>query len=87
MGCKMNAESITPENMGFEVHNDAVEEWMKTHTMSDIKDIVFELYSMGEDVSELVAIVNELEDMQMEMYGEEMFTESMLNSSMEMALA
>lgn len=83
----MNAESITPENMGFEVHNDAVEEWMKTHTMSDIKDIVFELYSMGEDVSELVAIVNELEDMQMEMYGEEMFTESMLNSSMEMALA
>ena len=83
----MNAESITPENMGFEVHNDAVEEWMKTHTMSDIKDIVFELYSMGEDVSELVAIVNELEDMQMEMYGEEMFSESMLNSSMEMALA
>ena len=83
----MNAESITPENMGFELHNEAVVDWMRTHTMSDIKDLVFELYALGEDVSELVAIVNEIEDMEMEIYGEEMFAESMLNSSMEMALA
>ena len=83
----MNAESITPENMGFELHNEAVVDWMRTHTIKDIKDLVFELYSMGEDVSELVAVVNELEEMEMEIYGEEMFAESMLNSSMEMALA
>ncbi len=87
MGCKMYAESITPENMGFEVHNNAVAEWMKTHTMSDIKDLVFELYSMGEDVSELVAIVNELEEMEMEIYGPDMFSESMINTEMEMVLA
>ena len=87
MGCKMNAESITPENMGFELHNEAVVDWMRTHTIKDIKDLVFELYSMGEDVSELVAVVNELEEMEMEIYGEDMFSESMLNSSMELALA
>lgn len=83
----MNAESITPENMGFELHNEAVVDWMRTHTIKDIKDLVFELYSMGEDVSELVAVVNELEEMEMEIYGEDMFSESMLNSSMELALA
>ena len=87
MGCKMNAEAITLENMGFELSNDAVVDWMRTHTMSDIKDLVFELYSLGEEVSELVAIVNELEDMEMEIYGEDMFSESMINSEMEMALA
>lgn len=83
----MNAEAITLENMGFELSNDAVVDWMRTHTMSDIKDLVFELYSLGEEVSELVAIVNELEDMEMEIYGEDMFSESMINSEMEMALA
>jgi len=87
MGCKMYAESITPENMGFELHNEAVVGWMRTHTMSDIKDLVFELYALGEDVSELVAVVNELEEMEMEIYGEEMFAESMINSEMELALA
>ena len=83
----MYAESITPENMGFELHNEAVVDWMRTHTMKDIKDLVFELYSLGEDVSELVAVVNELEEMEMEIYGEDMFSESMVNSEMEMALA
>ncbi len=87
MGCKMNAEAVNPENMGFELHDEAVVEWMKEHTMADIKDLVFELYSMGEDVSELVAIVNELEDMEMEIYGENMYQESMLSSTMELALA
>ncbi len=87
MGCKMYAESITPENMGFELHNEAVVDWMRTHTMKDIKDLVFELYSLGEDVSEIVALVNELEEMEMEIYGEDMFSESMINSQMEMVLA
>lgn len=59
--------------MGFELHDNAVVEWMKTHTTQDIKDLVFELYSMGEDVSELVAIVNELEEMEMEFEGELMY--------------
>lgn|GEM_PF-3218980 len=83
----MYAESITPENMGFELHNEAVVDWMRTHTMKDIKDLVFELYSLGEDVSEIVALVNELEEMEMEIYGEDMFSESMINSQMEMVLA
>lgn len=69
----MSTEAITPENMGFELHNEAVVEWMKTHTLQDIKDLVFELYAMGEDVSELVAIVNELEEMEMEFEGELMY--------------
>jgi hypothetical protein len=69
----MSTKAITPENMGFELHDDAVMEWMKTHTLGDIKDLVFELYAMGEDVSELVAIVNELEEMEMEFEGELMY--------------
>jgi len=83
----MYAESITPENMGFELHNEAVVDWMKTHSMSDIKDLVFELYALGEDVSELVAVVNELEEMEMEIFGEEIFADCMINSEMELALA
>jgi hypothetical protein len=70
---KMSTEAINPENMGFELHDNAVVEWMKTHTLSDIKDLVFELYAMGEDVSELVAVVNELEEMEMEFEGELMY--------------
>jgi len=83
----MSTEAITPENLGFELHDEAVVEWMKTHTMKDMKDLVFELYAMGEDVSELVAIVNELEEMEMEISGENMYQEEYITASAEFALA
>ena len=86
-GCKMSTEAITSENLGFELHDEAVVEWMKTHTMKDMKDLVFELYAMGEDVSELVAIVNELEEMEMEISGESMYQEEYIMASAEFALA
>ena len=36
-------------------------EWLEHHTMEDLKELACEMYSNGEDVSELVEVVNKLE--------------------------
>lgn len=44
------------------IHKETVD-WMKHHTVEDAKDLVVEISSEGEDVTEIVDIVNELEKM------------------------
>ncbi|MEW5937002.1 MAG: hypothetical protein AB1665_04175 [Candidatus Thermoplasmatota archaeon] len=39
------------------------EQWLKEHTIQDLRDLVFELYNRGEDVSDMVRLVNDLEAM------------------------
>jgi len=36
--------------------------WLSTHTLQDIRELAQELSDQGEDVSELVSAVNELEE-------------------------
>jgi len=40
---------------------DLANEWLSHHTLRDIRDLARELSSQGEDVTELVGAVNELE--------------------------
>ena len=37
--------------------------WLSTHTLQDIRDLAQELSDRGEDVTELVGAVNELEEL------------------------
>jgi hypothetical protein len=38
-------------------------DWLEHHTMEDMKELTCEMYSDGEDVSEMVDVVNKLEEM------------------------
>ena len=42
---------------------DLANEWLSHHTLKDIRDLAQELSSQGEDVTELVGAVNELEEL------------------------
>ena len=37
-------------------------DWLEHHTMEDMKELTCEMYSDGEDVSEMVEVVNKLEE-------------------------
>lgn len=54
---------LARRNTPREARDDPATEWLKTHTVQDIRELAQELSSEGEDVSELVAAVNELEDL------------------------
>ena len=41
---------------------DSANDWLSTHTLEDIRELAQELSDNGEDVSELVSAVNELEE-------------------------
>lgn len=39
-------------------------DWLEHHTIEDLKELACEMYSDGEDVSELVSVVNKLEQIE-----------------------
>ncbi len=43
------------------VSSDTID-WLEHHTMEDMKELTCEMYSDGEDVSEMVEVVNKLEE-------------------------
>jgi len=46
-----------------QVSQDSGNEWLSTHTLRDVRELAQELSDQGEDVSELVRAVNELEEL------------------------
>lgn len=44
-------------------------EWLEHHTIEDLKELACEMYSDGEDVSELVEVVNKLEEIEEQELG------------------
>jgi len=44
------------------VDND-MQDWMKYHSVQDLRDLVFELYNRGEDISEMVELIHEMDSM------------------------
>lgn len=42
---------------------ESANDWLNTHTLQDIRELAQELSDSGEDVTELVSAVNELEDL------------------------
>ena len=43
--------------------DDDMQDWMKYHSVQDLRDIVFELYNRGEDISEMVELIHEMDEM------------------------
>jgi hypothetical protein len=43
--------------------NPGMEDWLKYHTIQDLRDMVFELYNRGEDISEMVGLIHEMDAM------------------------
>lgn len=43
--------------------NTGMEDWMRSHTIQDLRDMVFELYNRGEDISDMVGLVHEMDTM------------------------
>lgn len=41
--------------------DEKLEGWMKLHTVQDMRDIVFELYNRGEDISEMVDLIHDMD--------------------------
>ena len=46
-----------------ESQREPADNWLSTHTLQDIRDLAQELSDRGEDVTELVGAVNELEEL------------------------
>ncbi|MEK6838880.1 MAG: hypothetical protein AABY08_03980 [Candidatus Thermoplasmatota archaeon] len=51
----------SPDQPRDRISGDAGLEWLKTHTLQDIRNLANELSNSGEDVIELVNPVNDLE--------------------------
>ena len=51
----------SPDQPRDRISEDAGLEWLRTHTLQDIRNLANELSNSGEDVTELVNAVNDLE--------------------------
>jgi mevalonate pyrophosphate decarboxylase len=38
-------------------------DWMKYHSIQDLRDLAFEMYNRGEDISEMVQLIHEMDSM------------------------
>ncbi len=38
-------------------------DWMKYHSIQDLRDLAFEMYNRGEDISEMVELIHEMDAM------------------------
>jgi len=52
---------LAPRTPAHSNPKDLANEWLSHHTLRDIRDLARELSSQGEDVTDLVGAVNELE--------------------------
>ena len=42
--------------------DEKLSDWMRSHTIQDMRDIVFELYNRGEDISEMVDLIHDMDE-------------------------
>ena len=38
-------------------------DWMRYHSIQDLRDLAFEMYNRGEDISKLVELIHEMDQM------------------------
>ena len=38
-------------------------DWMRYHSIQDLRDLAFEMYNRGEDISEMVELIHEMDHM------------------------
>jgi len=49
----------------------ADEAWLKEHTVKDLRNLCFEMYELGEDVSDMVPLVNYMESLETKLVTEQ----------------
>ncbi len=42
--------------------DEGTENWLRTHNVQDMRDIVFEFYNRGENISEMVGLIHYFDD-------------------------
>ncbi|MFH0815818.1 MAG: hypothetical protein V1934_03265 [Methanobacteriota archaeon] len=47
------------------------ESWLREHSVKDLRNLVFEMYNLGEDVSDMVPLVNYMEELEMKLITEQ----------------
>jgi hypothetical protein len=47
------------------------ESWLREHTVKDLRNLVAEMYTLGEDVSDMVPLVNYMEELEMRLITEQ----------------
>ena len=47
------------------------ETWLKEHTVKDLRNLCFEMYELGEDVSDMVPLVNYMESLETKLVTEQ----------------
>ena len=40
-----------------------MQDWMRYHTIQDLRDLAFEMYNRGEDISQMVELIHEMDGM------------------------
>ena len=59
-----DGESLVTRRMDTRRSTDTtIDQWMKTHTVQDMEDLVAELAAHGEDVKDMAKVVHDLEEM------------------------
>ena len=47
------------------------ESWLREHSVKDLRNLVFEMYNLGEDVSDMVPLVNYMEELETKLITEQ----------------
>jgi hypothetical protein len=64
------------------VHNAQAVQWVKTHTLQDLEDLVFEMSGLGEDVRDIANLLDDLREIDLSRHPE---TESVIPEACECA--
>lgn len=51
----------------------SIENWMKHHSVQDLRDLAFEMYNRGEDVNCMIDLIHEMDEMALHahVYGDD----------------
>jgi hypothetical protein len=67
-GCTMRPDIRTRKLRGVSAEDEL---WLKEHSVKDLRNLVFEMYNLGEDVSDMVPLVNYMEELETRLITEQ----------------
>ena len=62
-GCTMNSQKVTKgKARALRNIDEGTENWLRSHNVQDMRDIVFEFYNRGENISGMVNLIHYFDD-------------------------
>lgn len=62
-GCKMETQNVTKgKARALRNIDEGTENWLRSHNVQDMRDIVFEFYNRGENISGMVNLIHYFDD-------------------------